>query len=146
MTAIAAIINDLKSLSEAAMAAAHDGDWDAFERYEGVRLSLVAALSGIAADPVLRPQVVEALKNAQRLGLEIGMAVDRARHAGRSRQQAGQLGPRRDRKSVVEGKGVSVRVDRGGRRVIIKKHCRKIRRKEDQKAKHVYKYNQIKKK
>lgn len=79
MTAIAAIINDLKSLSEAAMAAAHDGDWDAFERYEGVRRSLVAALSGIAADPVLRPQVVEALKNAQRLGLEIGMAVDRAR-------------------------------------------------------------------
>src|SRR3546814_15490024 len=47
----------------------------------------------------------------QRLGL--GIAQDRLRHRGAHRQ---------DRKSVVSGKSVSVRVALGGRRIITKKY------------------------
>src|SRR3546814_13515389 len=40
-------------------------------------------------------------------------------------------GPRRDRKSVVKGKSVSVRVDLGGRRLIKKKNKRKQKKEEN---------------
>src|SRR3546814_20866267 len=45
-------------------------------------------------------------------------AVDRE---GRAADGAGAGGLKADRKSVVEGKGVSVRVDIGGRRILKKK-------------------------
>src|SRR3546814_19907465 len=52
-----------------------------------------------------------------------GEALHRGPLVGRRRHEATSLGgDRRDRKSVVEGKSVSVRVDLGGRRIIKKKN------------------------
>src|SRR3546814_12835544 len=77
-------------------------------------------------------------------GRDDGLSLDHAafgdRHARRGRPVAGRPGGARrgpyprDRKSLVEGKGVSVRVAIGGSRIIKKKNNTKHRRTERRKT------------
>src|SRR3546814_19232732 len=52
-------------------------------------------------------------------------AAERAQRADPRRDRVGRLSRSGDRKSVVQGKSVSVRVDLGGRRILKKKNKRK---------------------
>src|SRR3546814_16675774 len=72
-------------------------------------------------------------------GSAMGSVEDRKRFVSQVRkaaaigQQMRELGirPTGDRKSVVEGKSGSVRVDLGGRRIIKKKNVKKIHKKKE---------------
>src|SRR3546814_18388109 len=77
-----------------------------------IRLLLFATAAGLAQ------RALHAAGHA--IGIEDHPPVDVARRA------ADRLDQRRDRKSVVWGKSVSVRVDLGGRRIIKKKNTTRI--------------------
>src|SRR3546814_20762240 len=65
--------------------------------------------------------VLSAMKHFERYGMTIFDIKPIPIHAGSIRCYVCKNGSRQDRKSVVSGKSVSVRVDLGGRRIIKKK-------------------------
>src|SRR3546814_12834194 len=75
----------------------------------GRRVGGAATQAGAGGDPLVDPHVSSAIHGAQRSGDEVAAVGG---HVG--------AGAVPDRKRVVSGKSVSVRVDLGGRRIIKK--------------------------
>ena len=81
VTAVAAIVKDIRGLCEAAEVAAVAADWDAVERLENIRHSLLNTLGELAANPRLRVQAAEAFRQVQAFETPLGAAIYKARNA-----------------------------------------------------------------
>jgi hypothetical protein len=81
VTAIPALLADLESLSGMTAHAAAGGDWGAVERYETIRLALMKTLADLAADPALREEAVNGLRQAEHQSVTIGHAIAVGRRA-----------------------------------------------------------------
>src|SRR3546814_13248024 len=77
-----------------------------------------AAQADILVDPPVDTQLVIPVAAEQVIIRKAHRAVDRQRFEER---RVGEHGNRKDRKSVVKGKSVSVSVDLGGRRIFTQK-------------------------
>src|SRR3546814_11843740 len=98
----------------------------------GVGLNLTAADTVIHYDPWWNPAAeAQATDRAHRIGQDKPVFVYKLICAGTVEEKIQALQARKsDRKSVVEGKSVSVRVDLGGRRIIKKKNKIKIKKRK----------------
>lgn len=81
MTSLHILEKDMAALVRAAVHSARAGDWAAVGHYEQTRQQLCSQMAESAADPLLRPDVIDALGRIRALADQIEAAIADGRAA-----------------------------------------------------------------
>lgn len=81
MTVVAMLARDLAALGATTLQALAEGDWQAVDRLEMIRLGLLRQLAALAQEESQRLEVLEALYAAQAMGAQLSAAIDGQRRA-----------------------------------------------------------------